>query len=297
MESITNILNILPVFFKDALFDSLKLVPVLFLVFVFIEIFESYFSKKIDSFLKYSKKLGPVLGALFAIVPQCGFSVIAATLYIKRFISTGTLVAVFIATSDEAIPILLSEPNYFPVIIKIIFYKLLIAILVGYGVDYFLKDRALQKNTYLNDDLILTEKGCCDHELEEKKISTIFLHPIKHTLHIFFFIFGICVILNFLLQNFMLSNFILQNPFLQPVAMSIVGLIPNCAISVLITMLYIKGVISFGSVMAGLCAGGGLGLLVLLRNNLDRDDNRIILEILLFTSIIIGILFQVFYIN
>ena len=278
MESIRNILNILPPFLTDA----------------FIEIFENYFSKKIDSFLKYSEKFGPILGALLATVPQCGFSVVAATLYIKRFISTGTLIAVFIATSDEAIPILLSEPNQFGTIIKIILVKLVLAIGVGYGVDYVLRNRKAIRNTFYDNEPIVTEKGCCDHDIEKKKISSIILHPIKHTLHIFLFIFSICIILNYLMQGFILYNFVLQSPILQPIVMSFIGLIPNCAVSVLIAMLYIKGVIGFGSVIAGLSAGGGLGLLVLLRNNPDRDDNWLILKILFLVSMTAGIILQIF---
>lgn len=292
MESIRNILNILPPFFTDAFADSIKLVPFLFIIFLFIEISENYFSKKIDSFLKYSKKLGPVLGSLLATIPQCGFSVIAATLYIKRFISTGTLIAVFIATSDEAIPILLSEPSQFGTIIKIIFVKLVLGIGVGYGVDYLLRNRKEIGNEYYAQNLILNEKGCCDHDIEKKKISSIILHPIKHTLHIFLFIFLICVILNYLLEGFVLNNFVLQSPTLQPIIMAFVGLIPNCAISVLIAMLYIKGVIGFGSVIAGLSAGGGLGLLVLLRNNINRDDNWFILKTLFLVSMTAGIILQ-----
>ena len=139
-----NLLSFLPDFVQDAVIDSVSLIPFLFVVFVFIELFENYFAKKIIWLLKYSEKIGPVIGALFAIIPQCGFSIVASLLYVKKFISIGTLLAVYIATSDEAIPILLAKPNEFMTVAHIIVLKLILAIMVGYLTDFFVKNQQLQ---------------------------------------------------------------------------------------------------------------------------------------------------------
>lgn len=277
---------VLPEFLADAFVDSIKLIPALFLIFVIIELFEEKFSQKIATFMQYSKKAGPIIGALIAIIPQCGFSVIASTLYIKRFISIGTLLSVYIATSDEAIPVLIADVTNTKLIVQIILIKFLLGVVVGYVVD-FIFGKVFQKN--LVAEKITFEKGCCNHEITESE--PFLLHPIKHTYNIFTFIFITCCILNYVLSHFgieVVREFVFENSMMQPVLISIVGLIPNCSISVLVVMLYLEKTISFGSLIAGLSSGAGLGLLVLLKKNKCKNT-LLVISILLIVSIFSGI--------
>lgn len=293
---ISEIFGMIPDFAADAIIDSLKLIPWLFVIFVFIEIFESYFSKKIHVILKYSQKVGPLIGACLAIIPQCGFSIVAAMLYVKKFISTGTLLAVFVATSDEAIPILFAYPNQIHTVGKIIVIKLVLAIIIGYITDFILKEhnKAADNGNELNMD---KEHGCCSHSLKINNIKELFIHPLKHTFWIFLFILIVCLVLNYLFETLGLENIskiMLNDTLFQPVLVGIFGLIPNCAVSVLVTMMYIKGAISFGSVIAGLSSGAGLGLLVLYKKNPNLKNSIFVTIILLIFSIASGILFEIF---
>lgn len=293
---LNNLLSFIPNFITDAFKDSVSLLPFLFFIFLFIEIFENFFSKKISFFLKYSKKVGPIFGAFFAIIPQCGFSVIATLFYLRRFISLGTLISVYIATSDEAIPVLLTVPEKFPVVCKIIVIKLILAILAGYSVDILFKEYSVEKQQKHNDILDFEQHGCCNHDiLHDRKIFGILIHPIKHTFFIFCFIFGACLLLNALfefLPSSTIEKIMLQNSMLQPVFAGLFGLIPNCAVSVLITMMFLKNILSFGSVISGLSASAGLGLLVLFNKNKDIKNNFLIIVILLSISIFAGIIIQ-----
>lgn len=291
---ITSLLSIIPEFAADAIADSVSLLPFLFIIFVFIELFEHYFSKKVVSFLRYSEKIGPVIGAVCAIVPQCGFSVVASVLYVKKFISAGTLIAVYIATSDEAIPIIIAEPSGLGAVIKIIAVKLFLAIFAGYLTDFIIKPKSVLSTDNIDN---INEKGCCNHEISGHKILEILWHPVKHTFIIFLFIFAVCLGLNYMFEivpQETIEKFLLQGSLLQPVAAGIFGLLPNCAVSVLITMMFLKGAISFGSVISGLSSSAGLGLLVLLRKNTEIKDTVLIISILLTVSIAAGMLIQMY---
>lgn len=291
---ITSLLSRIPEFAADAIADSVSLLPFLFIIFVFIELFEHYFSKKVVSFLRYSKKIGPVIGAVCAIVPQCGFSVVASVLYVKKFISAGTLIAVYIATSDEAIPIIIAEPSGFVAVIKIVAVKLFLAIFAGYLTDFIIKPKSVISADNIDN---INEKGCCNHEISGHKILEILWHPVKHTFIIFLFIFAVCLGLNYMFEivpQETIEKFLLQGSLLQPVVAGIFGLIPNCAVSVLITMMFLKGAISFGSVISGLSSSAGLGLLVLLRKNTEIKDTVLIISILLTVSIAAGMLIQMY---
>ena len=296
-----NLFGFLPDFVSDALIDSIKLIPFLLIIFIFIELFENYFSKKIVYILKYSKKIGPIFVALFAIVPQCGFSIVATLLYLRKFVSVGTLIAVYIATSDEAIPILLAKPDQVTTVGKIIVIKLILAIAAGYLTDLFFKSEVkLPQNDVeekCEEEEIEHEKGCCNHEIADKKLQHVLLHPLKHTLIIFSFILAVCLALNYVFEIFpqeTIEKCMLQGSLLQPVIVGIFGLIPNCAVSVLITLMYLKGVISFGSVIAGLSSGAGLGLLILLKRGKDFKNTAKIIALLLAISIVSGVVIQLF---
>lgn len=300
-ENLIEPIEFLPDFLKDALIDSIGLIPFLFLIFVLIEIIERYYAKKRHLFVFWIKKVGPLFGSLFASLPQCGFSVIASTVYTRRLLSRGTLVAVYLATSDEAIPVLLTYPQKAYIILPIILIKIFVAIAVGYVVDLLIKYNA--KEPVLEEAHECIE-GCCHHHIaKDARKRDFWLHPLKHTLNIFVFIFIISVILAFILSRSgsedVLAKYCLMNSPLQPLLVSLVGLIPNCAISVMLTMLFVKNTISFGSLVAGLCTSGGLGILVLLKRNSDKKDTAIILGLLVLIGTILGLTLQynLFHIN
>lgn len=282
----------LPEVFLEPAAESIILIPFLFVIFVFIEIFENYFSERIENFSKYSAKYGAVIGALLASIPQCGFSVIATMLYVKRFITLGTLIAVYLATSDEAIPVLFMYPDKFSVILPVIAIKVGIAILVGHSIDLIIKPE-LKKAP---DKIEINETGCCHNKIQSH-VQNLLIHPLKHTFNIFLFILLINCVLGYSLT--MASGGIMalftSNSYLQIIISSVVGLIPNCAISVLIVMLYIKSALSFGALISGLSTNAGLGLLILLKNNESIKDSLRIISILLVTSIITGFVIQLLH--
>lgn len=275
----------LPEWAADALIDSFHLLPFLFFIFVLIELFEFYFSNKIDNWIKKSEKSSIFVGALASIFPQCGFSVIASSLYTKRMISKGCLLAVYLGTSDEAIPILLAHPAKAYLVIPIVGIKLFIAILMGYFIDFAFAKQIIDPK----QDVVIEEEGCCKHSPHTGNKRELILHPIFHTLNIFGFILVITLILNFCLENIHLGGLLTgtSSKLVQPAVAALVGLIPNCAISIGITMMLIKGSVTFGTAMSGLLANAGLGLLVLLKNN-DFKDTLKIIFILLIISMISG---------
>lgn len=283
---IDNLLEKLPIseWALDAVIDSIHLIPFLFFVFLIIEILEYNFANKINSMLKKIGKASVLIGAVAAIFPQCGFSVVASSLYSKRMITLGTLIAVYLATSDETIPILLATPSKAYLIIPIVGLKLFIGITMGYLIDFLLRKQELRQNQNEHEAI---EEGCCKHDIEHASKREILIHPILHTLNIWCFILVITLILNYCLDNITITNFIEGNKFWQPIVAAFIGLIPNCAISIGLTLMLIKGSITFGAAMSGLLSNAGLGLLVLLKNNDFKDTIRVIL-ILLVISIATG---------
>lgn len=272
----------------DAITDSLHMLPFLFLIFVVIELLEFYFSDKIDTYVKKANKSGVAIGALASILPQCGFSVIASSLYSRKLITRGCLIAVYLGTSDETIPILLANPDKAYLIIPIVGIKLFIAIIMGYFIDIAFSKTSLSPEES-EAEIEIHEEGCCNHSPESTNKRELILHPLMHTLNIFAFILVITLILNYAFEHFTLAQALAKtsHKYLQCVVAAFVGLIPNCAVSIAITMMLIKGSISFGAAMSGLLANAGLGLLVLLKNNDFKDTLRIIF-ILLIISIVSG---------
>ena len=288
---IDNLVENLPVanWALDAICDSIHLLPFLFIVFILIEIIEFYHADKMNALLKKSGKSGVLVGALASIIPQCGFSVIASSLYSNRIITRGCLIAVYLATSDETIPILLATPAKVYLIIPIVGIKLFIGIIMGYLIDLIFPQKII-KDT---NEVDIIEEGCCKHDIEHGSKRELVIHPILHTANVFAFILVITLLLNYFLANVNVDNLIGGSKFIQPVIASFIGLIPNCAVSIGLTMMLIKGTISFGAVMSGLLSNAGLGLLVLLKNNDFKDTAKIIL-LLLVISILSGIIINFF---
>ena len=286
----------MPEWLADAIIDSFHILPLLFIVFFIIELIEYFYADKINSFMKKSEKAAPLIGSLAAIIPQCGFSVIASTLYIRKFITKGTLIAIYLATSDEAIPILLANPTHIHYVVPVICIKTVIAVLAGYLIDFVLKD-----NKYIpiiqeadNEE----DEGCCHHSVSKRRKRELICHPLKHTFNIFIFILIITIILNFAIavyaEHAVLHILLGKVKILEPVITAFIGLIPNCAVSIALTMLLIKGSISFGAVMSGLLSNAGLGILVLFRHNENIKDAMKVTGLLLLISIAAGMIIQLF---
>ncbi len=286
----------MPEWLADAIIDSFHILPLLFIVFFIIELIEYFYADKINSFMKKSEKAAPLIGSLAAIIPQCGFSVIASTLYIRKFITKGTLIAIYLATSDEAIPILLVNPTHIHYVVPVICIKIVIAVLAGYLIDFVLKD-----NKYIpiiqeadNEE----DEGCCHHSVSKRRKRELICHPLKHTFNIFIFILIITIILNFAIavyaEHAVLHILLGKVKILEPVITAFIGLIPNCAVSIALTMLLIKGSISFGAVMSGLLSNAGLGILVLFRHNENIKDAMKVTGLLLLISIAAGMIIQLF---
>lgn len=292
---------------QDAVIDTIKLIPFLFITYLIMEYIENKTSGKIREKIKKSGKFGPLFGAIVGIVPQCGFSASATNLYSSRLISIGTLIAVYLSTSDEMIPIFISEAMPVSLMIKILLIKLLLGIFWGFTIDFIFKkfiSKSKQNESRSKEDgvqnnieeesnefeEICEDEHCHCHEQGILKASLI------HTLNITGYIFIITLIINAIIgvigEN-TIETFIKNNIFLGPIISSLIGLIPNCAASVIITNLYIENVINMASLIAGLLTGAGVGLLVLFRTNKKHiKENILIVGLMYFIGIISGLVLQ-----
>ena len=224
------------------------------------------------------------MGGLLGVVPQCGFSAAASSLYAGRIITLGTLLAIYLSTSDEMLPLLLSERAPVDMIAGILLVKAVVGMAVGLGVDLLRSRKGIREQERIHD-ICEQEKCHCEKGILRSALS--------HTFQIAFFIFVVTFALNLVLQvtgEDVLANLILDRPVLAPVLAGVVGLIPNCAGSVVLTQLYLKGTMGVGALMAGLFANSGVGLLVLFRVNHDRKENLKILGILYGIGVVAGIL-------
>ena len=273
---------------EETLIDSIKLLPFLFITYLIMEYIEHKTSDKLKNTIKKSGKYGPVIGGLLGTIPQCGFSVAATNLYATRIITLGTLISVYLATSDEMIPILLSEGAPITTILLILGIKLVIAIIAGFIIDFIIR-RKNKENDEEERIIDLCEKEHCHCE------HGIFKSALKHTLNIFVFIIIITFIINILIHFIgedNIANFVRINPILGPVLAGIIGLIPNCASSVILTQLYVENVIPVATMISGLLAGTGIGLAVLFKMNKGIKENLKITVLMYLIGVISGIILQ-----
>ena len=271
-----------------ALEETLKLLPFLFLTYLLMEFLEHKAGGAAERWLKGSGKIGPLLGGAMGAVPQCGFSAAASGLYTGRIITTGTLLAVYLSTSDEMLPILLSDGAPLPLILKLIGTKLIIGIAAGFAVDLLAK-LLRPKNKQAPEPQIeeLCEREHCDCH------DHFALSALKHTLRIALFLYLFTVVLHVaveLIGEEHIAALILDRPVVGSILSAMVGLIPNCASSILLTKLYWEGVLSVGAMLSGLLVNAGIGLALLFRNNRPVKDSFRILGILLLIGILCGVL-------
>ena len=276
--------------FFDKLLDALK-DSVLVFAFVFLfHVILSFIETPVSNFLVKRKKTAPIFGALFGLIPQCGTSVVAAELYIKKLITFGTLIAVFLACSDEALLMLLGAWNEKTLaIFPLIGLKLAAGILFG-----FLIDLVIARHQKLEEvDHVDERHECHEHHHENTPIHAHLVHPLIHALKIFIYVFIINLALGLLIgwvgeENF--ANFMISNRYLAPLFTSIIGLIPNCASSVLITELYLSGTLSFGALFAGLLVNSGLGVMILVKEYKNIKKTLLILGVCFAIAVALGYL-------
>lgn len=269
----------------DTIIDSLKLIPFLLVAFLIIELLEHKLNNKTKNIITKSKKIGPIIGSLLGVIPQCGFSVMATNLYITRIITLGTLISIYLSTSDEMLIIMISEKVEISLILKILLIKIFFGIVYGLIIDKIINKKKKDKET--NYELCDEEHCDCNH--------SILLSAIKHTLHITLFIFIITLIINTiftLLGDNYLSKILLNNSILSPFITSLIGLIPNCAASVILTELYLNNTISLGALIGGLLTSSGSSLLILIKNNKNQKENLSIILLLYALGVLSGIIIE-----
>ena len=273
----------------DTLIDSLKLLPFLFITFLLMEYLEVRINNKMEKKVQTSGKYGPIIGGFLGAFPQCGFSVSATHLYATRIITMGTLISIYLSTSDEMLPILISEGANIDVIIKIIAIKIIVGIISGIIIDFIYRNQKAKKIDI--KDFCRDEHCDCHHGHNHGILVPAF----KHTINILLFITIISFILNLGLSYVdqkTISRLFMSNSILGPFLASIIGLIPNCGASVILTELYLNNVISFASVISGLLSASGVGLLVLFRVNKDKRENIKILLYIYFIGVAVGLIMQ-----
>ncbi len=273
---------------EHTVIDSIKLVPFLFLTYLLMEYIEHKTSNKVRNAIQKSGKLGPLLGGLVGIVPQCGFSVSATNLYAARVITLGTLISVYLTTSDEMLPILISENISIVTILTILGIKLVIGIVAGFIIDFIA--RKLNKNK-LEEKIV----DICEHEHCHCE-NGIVKSALKHTINIFIYVFIFTLVLNGIIELIgedTISNFVSQNVILGPIIAGIIGLVPNCASSVILTQLFVENVISMPILISGLCVNAGVGLLVLFKINKNLKENLKIVGLLYAIGVISGIVLEI----
>ena len=275
---------------EHTLIDTIKLVPFLFITYIIMELIEHYAGEKTENVIKKSGKFGPVLGAILGVIPQCGMSAVAANFYSARIITRGTLIAIFLSTSDEMLPILISEGTKINLILQILAIKVVIGIGVGIIID-LLSKKVKSEEKYQEIHNI------CEHEHCHCEEEGVVASSIKHTVQIFAYIFVISLLLNMLIHGIgenKIAGLLVDIPFVGPFIASLIGIIPNCASSVILTELYLENMITIGSMIAGLLVNSGVGLLVLFRVNKNLKENLSILGILYTVGAISGILLDLF---
>ena len=279
----TEILHIL----WHSIVESAMLIPFLFITYLLMEYLEHHSSDLSKRVLKHSGQFGSLIGASLGLIPQCGFSSAAAGLYSARVISLGTMIAVFLSTSDEMIPIFINKLSI-GLIAKILIVKFLIALAVGIFTDLTLK--IIYKKLSLKQESRIEE--FCERE-DCHCHTSVFKPAVIHTLKVGSFVLIITLTLNALIHivgENSIGSFVVSNPVLANFLSTLVGIIPNCASSVVISKLFADGYLSAGAMMSGLLINSGVAIAVLFRTNRPRKHNIYIALFLFFVSLAMGIL-------
>ncbi len=288
----------------EALIHTAQILPFLFIVYYLIELLEFKGAAKMQKSKLLKGKASPIVGSLVGCIPQCGFSVVSTDLFSKGKLSIGALIAVYIATSDEAIPLMIANPKSIGWMALLLLIKIVLGITVGYlSIWLFSLLFKKEKQEHAHDEHYhhdhedeheeheeVVHGGCCKHNVETKSFDWV--HPLTHCLKISLFILIINIIFGFITHIWIgearLINFLSQGKYVQPLLAVLIGLIPNCASSVVLTELFLLNGLSFGALVAGLCVNAGLGLVVLMKQNKNVKVNVFICLMLIIPSLILG---------
>ena len=268
----------------DTVMDCLKLVPFLLITYLAMEFLENKTSDKTKHAIEKSGKFGPLIGGLVGAVPQCGFSAAASNLYAGRVITLGTLIAIFLSTSDEMLPIFISEAVAPVFILKILAIKVVAGAVVGILIDLVIRRRNMKQEMNI--------ENFCEHEhclCEHGVIKPALMHTGRILIFIFITTFLLNAGIEFIGED-KLMNLVINRPIIGELIAGVIGLIPNCAASVVITQLYLEGIIQGGAMMSGLLVGAGVGILVLFKVNHNVKENLKIVGLLYVTGVVVGIL-------
>lgn len=273
--------------FLDALTDSVKILPILFLTYLLIEYVEHHMSQRMEHLIRKAGRLGPLFGGALGVIPQCGLSGAAAEFYAARVVSVGTLFSIILATSDEMLPILLSEANRVPLpkILLILGLKFVIGVAAGFAVDAVMSHH---RRVEVSEGI-----GEFGAEHSEGHKHGILRGAVTHSVTIILIIFAVSALLNLAfgaVGEERIAAFFPDIPFVSEMIAALIGLIPNCSASVVLTELYVAGVIGAGPMMAGLLVNGGVALLILWRSNRPRTDSLRITVVLYAVSVLAGTL-------
>ena len=267
----------------DGLIDTLKLLPYLFITFILLEFIEHKLSHKSKEILTKNRKYGVFLGGILGALPQCGFSSMASNLFSGRVITIGTLVAVFLSTSDEMLPIMISEHANILLLLKIVGFKVIIGIIVGFIIDKIIKRK--EEENHIHE--ICEEDHCsCENH-------GILLSSFIHTIKIGLFILIVNLLLNIIIFKVgeeSIKNILLNKNIFTYLLASLIGLIPNCASSVIMTELYLSDLITIGNLLSGLLTGSGIGILLLFKTNKNLKENLLILSIIYIVGVVVGMI-------
>lgn len=294
--------------------DTLYLIPFLWVTYLAMEWLEHKTGERTQNAIRHAGTAGPIVGAFLGVVPQCGFSAVAATLYAGRVITLGTLFAVFLSTSDEMLPIFLAEAVPGNTILSIMGAKVVIGMVMGFVVDAVLRLARRDKDRLRIHELCEQDQCGCNHDCRTCEAAPerayehhddvehthshghgwkgILLSATKHTVQVTLFIFAITIVLNIVLETVgeeALARLLGDNPAFSVFATALVGLIPNCAASVVIAQLYVEGVLGAGAMLAGLLVSAGVGLLVLVRANRPWRQNAAIIALLYVIGVFWGL--------
>ena len=275
--------------FLDSILDTLKVFPFILVIYILIEFLEHKTSFSSNHRLLQGK-LAPLIGTVTGIIPQCGFSVMAAKLYDKKYIRTGTLIAVFLATSDEALIVLIVNPAGAAAVAPLIAVKVVVGLIAGYAINFILRNEHLDQPEESDREDI--HAYSCGREHEGKSdIKLYFVEPLLHSLKVALYIFVVTLIFGYIFEYneaAIISSFV-GGPYVEPLITAAIGLIPNCASSAVIAQTYCEGGIMFGSMVAGLCCNAGLGFVVLLKDVKKIKRNLLLIVTVYAISVLVGI--------
>jgi hypothetical protein len=280
----------------DAAIDSLKLLPFLLITYLVMEYIEEKAGARTGAAVKKAGRFGPLAGGLLGVVPQCGFSAAAANLYAGRIITPGTLIAIFLSTSDEMLPIFISEHVEAGFIFKVLILKVFLGAIAGFAVDFIYFSCLKKNHRPIDIHHICENEHChCHDETDAEEGHGILKPALKHTLNVFAFVLLFSFLLNLLfawLGEESLQQLIYNRPMISEFLAALVGLVPNCASSVALTQLYLEGVLSFGALMSGLLVNAGVGVLVLFKINDNRRENLTLVGVLYGIGVLFGCLLE-----